>query len=206
MAIVGIVGNKGGTGKSTLARAILTEATRSGLQARLVDLDPQSTACDWARIRQRQGLEPEVDVQGVRSLADALKGSDGLDYLTVDCPGRASALTLELAKRSDLVVLPSGCAADDLRPVARLANELTAGGVPRARLVVALTRVGTAGEEVDARAFLEEASLACVPGSLPERAAYRIASNRGLSVAEVKVLSLRRRAEELVAEIGRLLE
>jgi chromosome partitioning protein len=206
VAVIAIAGSKGGTAKSTLARALLVEASRTGLRARLVDLDPQGTVADWARLRLSQGIDPAVDVVAASTLAAALQDADSIDYLVVDAPGRSGDTTLELARSADLVVLPTGCSSDDLRPMARLANELTAGGVPRERIAVVLCRVSTLGEERDARAYIEESALRAVASSLPERPAYRVAQNRGFSVSEVSVLSLRSRAERLVMEIGRLLE
>ena len=173
VAIVAIVGAKGGTGKSTLARALLVEATRAGCRARLVDMDPQASAYDWARLRRSQDIEPAVDVVAASTVTDALRGADDLDYLVVDGPGRASATTRELAESSDLVVLPSGCSSDDLRPAVRLANELVTSKVPRGQVIAILSRVGTAGEERDARVFLEQAGVPVITGSLPERPAYR---------------------------------
>ena len=39
--VVAFVSQKGGVGKSTLARALVTSATRAGLTAKLADLDVQ---------------------------------------------------------------------------------------------------------------------------------------------------------------------
>jgi chromosome partitioning protein len=40
MKIIAFISQKGGVGKSTLARALAVEATREGLKTLLADLDP----------------------------------------------------------------------------------------------------------------------------------------------------------------------
>ena len=51
-AIVAFVSQKGGVGKSTLARALAREAAAGGLRVKVADLDTQQgTAVDWHRLR-----------------------------------------------------------------------------------------------------------------------------------------------------------
>lgn len=206
MAIIGVVSQKGGVGKSTLCQALVAEATRSGLQAKLADLDVlQGTAVEWNRVRISQGIDPGVDVQAFTTVEASLRGTESIDYLILDGPARSTVNTLAVAKSADLIIQPTGCSSADLRPAVRLANELAASGVPRERLVVVLCRVGSDAEERDARMFLIEAGLVVVAGSLPERLAYRTAQNHGKAITEVSVCSLRVRAERLITNIGELL-
>src|SRR5581483_908593 len=109
------------------------------------DLDPQQgTVAEWAKLRERADLKPPVAVRRLKTADDALIAGDTADVLIIDGPARASAGTLELARQSDLLVQPSGCGLDDLRPAVLLFHELLAAGIARERLVVALSR--TAGE------------------------------------------------------------
>jgi chromosome partitioning protein len=61
-----------------------------------------------------------------------------------------------------------------------------------------LNRIGTDAEEAEARAYIEEAGYTLLPGSLPERPAYRQAQNLGLTVTETRYSSLNQRADELI--------
>ena len=48
--IIAFVSQKGGVGKSTLARALAREATVGGIKAKIADLDTQQgTSVDWHR-------------------------------------------------------------------------------------------------------------------------------------------------------------
>ncbi len=60
--IIAVLQQKGGPGKSTLARAISTEAARTGLDTLLADLNPQQqTAYLWSVARDEAGHQPRVD-------------------------------------------------------------------------------------------------------------------------------------------------
>jgi len=207
VAIIGVVSQKGGVGKSTISRALVTEATRCGLRSKLADLDTlQSTSTDWHRLRLAQGIDPVVEVQAYASLSSALRDAPLFDYFILDGPARSTSNTLAVAKAADLIVQPTGCSADDLRPAVRLANELVSRAIPRERLVFVFCRVGSEAEERDSRAYIQEAGFSAIEGSLPERPVYRTGQNHGRSVAEIAVRSLRLRAEQLIGNIGRLLE
>jgi len=201
MAIIGMVSQKGGVGKSALARALATEAARAGLSVKVGDLDHgQGSTLDWHRDRVAAGVEPIVAVQLYRNARDAIADAD-VDLLVLDGPARADRETLEIAKLADLVVQPTGASRDDLRPAVRAFNSLAKGGVPVSRLLFVLTRIGTDAEAEAARAYLEEAGYAVAPGFVPERPAYRSAQNEGRAITEIRYPSLRAGAEAVVQSI-----
>ena len=49
-------------------------------------------------------------------MEQALKASDHVDLLILDGPPRSNAATLKMARASNLVLLPTGLALDDLQP------------------------------------------------------------------------------------------
>ncbi len=102
---------------------------------------------------------------------------------------------------SHLVILPTGLAIDDLQPGVQLAHELVTH-IPRQQLVFALCRVGISQTEIDeARQYLQEAGYAVLKGELPEKAAYRRASDEGRAATETHFTSLNRRAEVLAQSV-----
>jgi chromosome partitioning protein len=202
MAIIAFVSQKGGVGKSTLSRALGREAAKSGLSVKIADLDPgQGTTTEWGRIRTAAGIEPVIPVQLYRATADAMVEADRHDLLIIDGPAKTSTATLDIAKAANLVVQPTGASRDDLVPAVREYHALVRKGIPKQRLRLALVRIGTDAEEADARAFLAEAGYDVLPGSLPERPAYRMAQNEGRAVTEVKFATLQKHAEALVQAI-----
>ncbi|OYV32717.1 MAG: hypothetical protein B7Z80_26095 [Rhodospirillales bacterium 20-64-7] len=197
--VVAFVSQKGGVGKSTLARAMAREAAAGGLSVKLADLDTQQgTSLDWQRARLSAGIEPMVSVEPYGNAAQAIKAAAAYDLLIIDGPARTSAATLEIAKAAGLVVQPSGPSLDDLRPAVREFHALVKAGIPSDRLAFALNHIGTDAEEADARAFLVEAGYFVLSGYLPERPAYRRAQNGGHAVTETKFAGLNARADALM--------
>jgi chromosome partitioning protein len=198
-AVVAFVSQKGGVGKSTLARALAREGAKAGLRVKLADLDTQQgTSVDWHRTRLAAGIEPVISAEAYATAAQALAVADRYDLLILDGPARTSAATLEIARASSIVVQPTGAAADDLRPAVREFHALTKAGVPKPKLVFALNRIGTEAEENDARQYIADAGYESLPGSLPERAGYRMAQNTGYAITETRFAPLNERADALI--------
>ena len=85
--VVSFISQKGGVGKSTLARALLAVAAHS-MSARLADLDPQqASVAAWEKARRRNRVVgPPFEVAPYRSFRDALWASGDIDVLIVDTP------------------------------------------------------------------------------------------------------------------------
>ena len=161
---------------------------------------------DWAVEHARASLNlghrvPEIEARRFRTADDAIIGGDSADVLIIDGPARASAGTLELARQSDLVVQPSGCGLDDLRPAVLLFHELLAAGIGRDKLIVALCRTAGEPEEGAARRYLQKAKYEVLPTSLPEHVGYREAMNQGAALVESVDKSLNARSQQMMDEL-----
>lgn len=197
--VIAFVSQKGGVGKSTLARALAREAAAGNFKVKIADLDTQQgTSVDWHRVRMDAGLEPIISVESFGTAAQALGTADHYDLLILDGPARTSQATLQIARAANLTVQPTGASLDDLRPAVREFHGLVKAGVSKDHLVFALNRIGTDAEESEARAYLTEAGYAVLEGSLPERPAYRQAQNGGRAITETPFGGLRSRADKLI--------
>lgn len=207
MAVIAFVSQKGGVGKSALARSLAREAAAASLAVKLADLDTQQGTClDWGRDRNAAHLEPSVSVESYRSVTAALAVASSYDLLIVDGPARTSTGTLELARASDVIVQPSRPSADDLRPAVREFRALIQAGVPLKRLVIALNCVGSDAEAADAREFVEEAGFEVLAVALPEKVAYRLALSSGRGLTETRYPALNKLAAGLLQDVIRRVE
>ncbi len=201
-AVIAFISQKGGVGKSTLARALAREAAAGGLRVKVADLDTQQgTSVDWHRTRLHAGIEPTVSVEAFATAAQALAVAEGFDILVIDGPARTSQATVEIARVANLVIQPTGASLDDLRPAVREFHALAKAGLPPDRLTFALNRIGTQAEETEARTYLEEAGYSVLAGSLMERPAYRQAQNMGQAITETRFQGLKERADILIQAI-----
>lgn len=205
--VISFISQKGGVGKSTLARATAQELKKGGFKVKLADLDvQQGTSQDWHRRRLMNDLEPVGSVELFRTIQEAIKESQNFDAIVIDGAGRSSEATKQIAELSNIVVQPSGPGLDDLQPAIKLNHELVKHGIPMDRLWIALSRVGTATEEDIARDYIAQAGYKALDGATYERTAYRLAMNGGQTITETNYEGLNTRADTLVQSIFNQLE
>jgi chromosome partitioning protein len=203
--VISFVGQKGGAGKSTLARAYAVEAARAQSNVLLADLDEaQRTSFEWGQRRLAYGHQPIVPVERVPQQLLFTRAA-AVDVLVADAPGWADASTLWLAQGSQLMVLPTGGGIDDLNPTIRLMHELMGKEIPEWRVAIALCRVQNEAEVAFARDYLRQAKYKAVKGALYERKSFRDLQNLGQSVTENSVASLAQEARDVVGSIAKAL-
>ena len=99
--VVAFVSQKGGVGKSTLARGLATFAVRNGWEDPGRHLDhQQKTSMVWAATRARQDVKPALDVEVYAHVLDAVNAAKTSDLLILDLAGKL--LTAPL-KRLDML-------------------------------------------------------------------------------------------------------
>jgi chromosome partitioning protein len=201
--LIGMISQKGGVGKSTLARLIAREYAKAQWSVKIADLDvSQGTSYSWQARRLQHGIEPVIPVERFGSVEQAIKQRDHYDLVILDGPPHSTAGTLRIGQAADLVVLPTGLALDDLEPSVLLAHELVKKGVPKTRLVFALCRVGESEHEIaEAREYITQAGYRALNGAVPEKIAFRRASDEGRTITETRFTSLNERSDELAQGI-----
>lgn len=197
--ILGLISQKGGVGKSTLARAIACEAQKAELTVKVADFDlQQGTFSKWHQRRLQSDLEQIGSVEMYKSVKDALEASEGFDLLIMDGEGRASEKTMDIAKISDLVIIPSGISNDDTDPTCELAKALVDKGISRKKIVVTLSRVGTEASAKRAREDIEARGFTVVDGYIPEKTSYADAQYVGKSILETSHKSVNEKSQAFI--------
>lgn len=200
--IIAFVSQKGGVGKSTLARALARELANNNLKVKIADLDhQQGTSTEWHRLRISNNISPKVPTELFSTAADALKEVNSFEALIIDGPARTSTGTLEIARVADLIIQPTGASVDDLRPAIKEFHALVKSGINKNKLVFALNRIGTVAEAEESRQYIEEAGYHVLNGYISDKPAYRKAQNVGYSITETKYSSLNEKADSLMQDL-----
>ena len=80
LAVVAFISQKGGVGKSTLARSLGVVAARAGHNVKIGDLDRlQQTLVRWTQVRDAYGVRPTVSAEAYADAGDACAASGGAD-------------------------------------------------------------------------------------------------------------------------------
>tara|TARA_R110000737_G_scaffold333449_1_gene351130 strand:+ start:8711 stop:9346 length:636 start_codon:yes stop_codon:yes gene_type:complete len=198
-----MISQKGGVGKSTLARMMAREFVSGGMSAKIADLDTQQQTCThWAGRRAENIVAPEIQVQSFASVKSALAEAERFDALLLDGKPNASEQTFEIAQAADLVVIPTGQTVDDLHPGVVLAHSLRKKGIPTERIAFVMFKTtGSERENQAARDYITEAGYIVLNGSVSVSTAYGSASDIGKAITETSFKSLNEKAADLAQSV-----
>jgi chromosome partitioning protein len=183
MRVLAVIGQKGGSGKTTLAISLAVAASKAGKSVLIVDLDPQASACKWSD-RREADAPAVIDAQPAR-LANALAKAkeQGIDIAIVDTPARIEQAAAEAAKIADLVLVPIRPSILDVETLATSAD-LIRGRTHNPLLVVLNAVPASGGRGEQARQAVDALGLTVCPQGLGQRVAVEYAHQLGLSATE----------------------
>lgn len=183
MYTIAIVGQKGGTGKTTLAENLAVAATKARRTVAVIDLDPQTTATNWHDRRESQ--TPIVVSCQVARLRFVLSeaGKNGVEMAFLDGPGKNAEATLEAAKAADLVLIPIQPIINDIETLPAFRDLLRVAGDKPALVII--NNAPTQGtRHTHAQEAAQQAGFMVCPIVLFHRAAVYDAPLPGLAVQE----------------------
>ena len=183
---ISIIGQKGGTGKTTLSLGLAVAAAQAGKAVAVIDLDPQANAANW---KDRRDAENPVVVSALVSrLRPTLETVQeyGVDLVIIDTPGRSDSAAIEAARAADLVLIPVRAQVFDLETLAGVRDLLRVAGDPLAYVVVnGVHPQATKGAE-SAKALIGDTfGFRVAPVHLCNRSSYAEAPTTGKAPQEV---------------------
>ena len=109
MAIIAIIQQKGGVGKSTITANLAGELVSFGRSVKVLDLDPQQSLANWSKLG--DGLLGKIvealvinSPQAFRAKVSSL--SNNAERVLLDCPPGLPDASIMAALLADLVILP----------------------------------------------------------------------------------------------------
>lgn len=184
---------KGGVGKSALARATAVALASAGRKVLVADFDVEQRTClRWQAQRQARRLEPAVAVEKFSKGAKLERLARDYDDIIIDTPGRYDALSLDLAAAADVVFLPSSFSLDDITPTLTVIAAFRSAGIPASRVAVVFCRTGGSARQAQhARSILRMNSIAALDAVLPQRDGFASLTATGRTGREAPSAVLR---------------
>ena len=103
---ISILGQKGGTGKTTIGIGLAVAAAHAGRASVIIDLDPQANAANWKD--RRSNDNPAVVSAPASRLKQTVQTAQdhGAEFLVIDTPGKSDSAAMDAARVADIVLLP----------------------------------------------------------------------------------------------------
>lgn len=118
MKVIAIMSRKGGAGKTSLGRALVSAAMSRGKRCLVLDADPQFEYVRWAqRLKINDPLfqiEPLKMTKDLSDLIETAYENDTADYVVIDTKGADGAWADDVAAESDAIIVPMKIGGGDL--------------------------------------------------------------------------------------------
>lgn len=183
MRTLAVIGQKGGSGKTTAALGLAVAASQASRTVAVIDLDPQTTAANWS---DRRGTEtPSVVSCQVARLGQVLDAAEkgGVDLAIIDTPGKSTDALIAAAKAADFVLMPIQPHLFDIETLSSVKDVLTLAGNPPSAVLVNRAPV-QGSRHTETQAAAEAQGFTVCPVVLHARAAHGDAGNIGKTATE----------------------
>lgn len=202
--IISSISQKGGVGKSSLAQLVAHGYASREYSVLLADMDiSQQSSVKWNLERRTREHKPEIGVKSFATVKQALKEGEGYDLMVFDGAPSATAQTLEIAKLSTLILLPSNTSKYDLDPQINLAHELVRAGIDKSRIYLVLSRIVATENDLKATyEYIQATPYKTFQSYLEEKTGYRQTAEQGRALTETTFKSLAARSQDLFSSIS----
>ncbi|MDT8992835.1 ParA family protein [Curvibacter sp. APW13] len=192
-----LVGNgKGGVGKSRLAIHLAALAVAEGVDTALLDTDViQGSSASWSRIRNEEGISPNVPVMLLpqNPLVELASLSNKYDLVVVDIGAQNYKTMVECAAVSDLVLVPCGNDQQEMEATMLVFKHLESigpkhksGKVPAYAVLSRVSSNEKAKSTQDLREVFESSGIPVLKQVLPSRTAWGATGKTGRALHELR--------------------
>jgi len=187
--IIGVLNQKGGVGKTTIAVNLAAVYAAAGRRVLLVDADPQGSSLAWSAAREGDPAFTVIGMPKPSLHKDMPSLAADYDMVLIDGPPRVSELARAAMLASDLVLIPvqpspyDVWASSDTVAIVREAQQFKE---KLAAIFVINRKIVNTAIGRDVAAALAQFDLPVSNVSLGQRVIYAESAGRGLAVIEVE--------------------
>ncbi|ELS05119.1 ATPase involved in chromosome partitioning [Xenococcus sp. PCC 7305] len=204
---IGILNQKGGAGKTTIALHLSHALALRNYQVMLVDADPQGSSRDWAMARESDAPFSVIGLDRPIIHKEIAKLAKGYDYVIIDGAPRVSDLTRSAILAADFILIPIQPSPLDIWAAHSVVELIQEAEIYKpnliARFVINRKIVNTAiaKEAVD---VLQEYPYPVLTAAISQRIAFAESLNIGSTVLETAPKTIA--ASEINALVDELLQ
>ena len=204
---IGILNQKGGAGKTTIALHLAHALALRDYHVMLVDADPQGSSRDWATARESGAPFSVIGLDRPIIHKEISKLSGGYDYVIIDGAPRVSDLTRSAILAADLVLIPIQPSPLDIWAAHSVVELIQEAEIYKpdlkARFIINRKIVNTAIAK-DAVEVLKDYPYPVLEKAISQRIAFAESLNIGSTVLETAPKSIA--ASEIKAVVDELLQ
>jgi len=185
--ILGVLQQKGGVGKTTLALNLAAHFAREGARTLLVDADPQGSALAWSSVREAAPLFPVIGMAKPTLHKDLPAVAGDYELTVIDGAPRVNDLGRSAILASDFILIPAQPSPFDVWSCANIVGLIREAQVFKSAIAAAFVinrRIANTAIGRDAAKAFSEFEFPLLAHAVSQRVAFAEAAALGLTVVE----------------------